>query len=103
LFKCLKEKLGVNFTTFLSEKLTLVPGDISLEDLGLEDSILKEEIHNQIDVIVNLAANTNFDERYRKYQAFITLLKYIFLFFHFFIFNFTFCFHLYAGMIYLWA
>lgn len=64
LFKCLKENLGANFTTFLSEKLTLVPGDISLEDLGLEDSILKEEIHNQIDVIVNLAANTNFDERY---------------------------------------
>jgi len=75
LFKCLKEKLGVNFTTFLSEKLTLVPGDISLEDLGLEDSILKEEIHNQIDVIVNLAANTNFDERYWKYQTFITLPK----------------------------
>ncbi|WJX50075.1 alcohol-forming fatty acyl-CoA reductase [Trifolium repens] len=64
LFKLLKEKLGANFTTFLSEKLTLVPGDISLEDLGLEDSILKEEIYNQTDVIVNLAANTNFDERY---------------------------------------
>ncbi|XP_045829436.1 fatty acyl-CoA reductase 3-like [Trifolium pratense] len=64
LFRILKEKLGTNFTTFLSEKLTLVPGDISLEDLGLEDSILKEEIYNQTDVIVNLAANTNFDERY---------------------------------------
>ncbi|XP_058759443.1 alcohol-forming fatty acyl-CoA reductase-like [Vicia villosa] len=64
LFILLKEKLGANFSTFLSEKLTLVPGDISLEDLGLEDSILKEEIYNQTDVIVNLAANTNFDERY---------------------------------------
>jgi len=59
----LKEILGENVTTFLSEKMTLVPGDISLEELGLKDSILKEEIHNQTDVIVNLAANTNFDER----------------------------------------
>ena len=55
--------MGENVTTFLSEKMTLVPGDISLEELGLKDSILKEEIHNQTDVIVNLAANTNFDER----------------------------------------
>lgn len=59
----LKEKLGANFVSFVSEKLTLVPGDISCEDLGLEDSLLKEEIYGQTDVIVNLAANTNFDER----------------------------------------
>ncbi|KAL5056165.1 hypothetical protein RYX36_036847 [Vicia faba] len=64
LFKLLKEKLGPKISTLLSEKLTLVPGDISLEDLGLEDSILKEEIYYQTDVIINLAANTNFDERY---------------------------------------
>ncbi|XP_073226522.1 fatty acyl-CoA reductase 3-like [Cicer arietinum] len=64
LFRLLKEKMGANFTTFLSEKLTLIRGDISVEDLGLEDSILREEIYNQTDVIVNLAANTNFDERY---------------------------------------
>ncbi|XP_004506277.1 fatty acyl-CoA reductase 3-like [Cicer arietinum] len=64
LFRLLKEKMGKNFTTFLSEKLTLIPGDVSLEDLGLKDSIIKEEIYNHTDVIVNLAANTNFDERY---------------------------------------
>ena len=59
-----KEKLGANFKSFISEKVTLVPGDISYEDLGLKDSILREEICNQTDVIVNLAATTNFDERY---------------------------------------
>lgn len=64
LFRVLKEKWGSNLNSFLSEKLTLVPGDISLEDLGLKDPILKEEIWSQVDVVVNLAATTNFDERY---------------------------------------
>ncbi|XP_015935914.1 fatty acyl-CoA reductase 3-like [Arachis duranensis] len=64
LFNLLKEKLGTNFNSFISEKLTVFPGDICYEDLGLKDSILKEEICNQVDVIVNLAATTNFDERY---------------------------------------
>ena len=64
MFKLLKEKLGPNFSSFVSEKLVLVPGDISCEDLGLKDSILREEIISQTDVIVNLAATTNFDERY---------------------------------------
>ena len=59
----LKEKLGKNLNSFVSEKITVVPGDISLEDMGLKDSILREEILNQVDVIVNLAATTNFDER----------------------------------------
>ena len=30
----------------------------------MKDSILKEDICSQIDVIVNLAATTDFDERY---------------------------------------
>ncbi|XP_057456000.1 fatty acyl-CoA reductase 3-like [Lotus japonicus] len=64
LFRLSKENLGANFIPLILEKCTLVPGDISLEDLGVEDSILKEEIYNQTDVIVNLAATTNFDERY---------------------------------------
>ena len=60
----LKEKLGTRFNSFVSEKLAVVPGDISQEDLNLEDPILGEELFNQTDVIVNLAATTNFDERY---------------------------------------
>ncbi|MED6205249.1 hypothetical protein PIB30_016042 [Stylosanthes scabra] len=64
LFNLLKEKQGANFKSFISGKLSVFPGDICYEDLGLKDSILKEEISNQVDVIVNLAATTNFDERY---------------------------------------
>ena len=41
-----------------------MPGDISQEDLDLKDSILGDDICNQTEVIVNLAAITNFDERY---------------------------------------
>ena len=64
MFRLLKEKLGTNFSSFVSEKLSLVPGDISCEDLGIKDSILRDEIYGQTDVIVNLAATTSFDERY---------------------------------------
>ncbi|KAE8720805.1 putative fatty acyl-CoA reductase 5 [Hibiscus syriacus] len=64
LFRVLKEKCGKNFGSFISEKITLVPGDISHEDLGIKDSTLLQEILNEVDVVVNLAATTNFDERY---------------------------------------
>ncbi|CAL0333983.1 unnamed protein product [Lupinus luteus] len=64
LFRLLKENHGAKFNSFIFEKLTLLPGDISQEDLNLKDPILQEEIYNGIDVIVNLAATTNFDERY---------------------------------------
>lgn len=77
----LKEKLGANFKSFISEKLTLVPGDISIEDLGLKDSILREDICNQTDVIVNLAATTNFDERYKITFFFWVRLTFVLIFF----------------------
>ncbi|XP_074268159.1 alcohol-forming fatty acyl-CoA reductase-like [Silene latifolia] len=64
LFKVLKQKMGANFNSFISEKVTVVPGDITLEDMAIKDLKLKEELLSDIDVIVNLAANTNFDERY---------------------------------------
>ncbi|XP_048444880.1 fatty acyl-CoA reductase 3-like isoform X2 [Pyrus x bretschneideri] len=59
--------------SIISEKLTVVPGDISREDLGLNDSSLREEMLSHIDVIVNLAATTNFDERYDIALALNTL------------------------------
>ncbi|XP_057456003.1 fatty acyl-CoA reductase 3-like [Lotus japonicus] len=64
LFRLLKENLGANFNTFVSEKLTLVPGDISQVDLNLKDSVLRQEICNQTNVIIHFAATTNFRERY---------------------------------------
>ncbi|WRX32110.1 Fatty acyl-coenzyme A reductase [Theobroma cacao] len=64
LFKVLKEKWGNNFNSFISEKIAVVPGDISHEDLGLKNSKLEKELRREVDVVVNSAATTNFDERY---------------------------------------
>nr|GEY63161.1 gland-specific fatty acyl-CoA reductase 1 [Tanacetum cinerariifolium] len=63
LFKVLKENHGTNLQKFLSEKVTPVAGDITLEDLGLQDSSLKSEMWRDIDIVVNIAATTKFDER----------------------------------------
>ncbi|XP_071724542.1 fatty acyl-CoA reductase 3-like [Rutidosis leptorrhynchoides] len=64
LFRVLKEKQGENFSTLISEKTTLVPGDISMEDLGLKDPNIEQEMLTELDAIINIAATTNFDERY---------------------------------------
>ncbi|KAK9061611.1 hypothetical protein SSX86_018793 [Deinandra increscens subsp. villosa] len=64
LFNILKQKYGTNLQSFLSEKVTPVAGDITCENLGVQDSILIEEMWGDIDVVVNVAATTNFDERY---------------------------------------
>lgn len=64
LFRVLKEKWGIQLNSIISEKITLIAGDITHEDLGMKDSNLREEMCNELDVIINLAATTNFDERY---------------------------------------
>ncbi|KAK4753753.1 hypothetical protein SAY87_001857 [Trapa incisa] len=65
LFRVLREKLGaVKLNALISEKVVMVPGDITCQDMGVRDSSLIEQMLNQVDVVVNLAATTNFDERY---------------------------------------
>ncbi|XP_058190371.1 alcohol-forming fatty acyl-CoA reductase-like isoform X2 [Rhododendron vialii] len=66
LFRVLREKMGAaSFQTLISEKVTLVPGDITCEKyMGVKDSNLAEEMRREVDIVVNLAATTNFDERY---------------------------------------
>ncbi|KAJ6696904.1 hypothetical protein OIU85_003280 [Salix viminalis] len=64
LFDVLREQHGANFHSFISEKLSPVPGDISCVDLGIRDSLLKDQIWNEVDTVINFAATTNFDERY---------------------------------------
>jgi len=49
----------------------MVPGDVSQENFNLKDSNLLKELYNQTDVIVNLAATTNFDERYSYLGSYI--------------------------------
>ncbi|CAI0553360.1 unnamed protein product [Linum tenue] len=62
-FRVLKEKWGAGFQSFISEKVVAVAGDVSSEDLGIEDLHLKEEILKETDLVLNFAAITKFDER----------------------------------------
>ncbi|XP_019051672.1 PREDICTED: alcohol-forming fatty acyl-CoA reductase-like isoform X2 [Nelumbo nucifera] len=63
-FRVLRQKHGAGFDSFISEKVTPVPGDISCENLGVEDCDLRDEMWREIDIVVNMAATVNFDERY---------------------------------------
>ncbi|XP_043687312.1 fatty acyl-CoA reductase 3-like isoform X2 [Telopea speciosissima] len=64
-FRILREKYGAGLDSFISEKVTMVAGDIACEDLDIDDaSDLREEMWREIDIIVNIAATTKFDERY---------------------------------------
>ncbi|XP_015164951.1 fatty acyl-CoA reductase 3-like isoform X2 [Solanum tuberosum] len=61
LFSVLREKIGANnLNSLIKEKVFPIVGDISLEDFGIENS----EMFKEIDIIINSAATTRFDERY---------------------------------------
>ncbi|KAL9236021.1 hypothetical protein vseg_010735 [Gypsophila vaccaria] len=64
LFRVLREIRGDNFDSFISEKITPVAGDTSCENLGLIDDLLKEDMFKNLDVVINVAATTKFEERY---------------------------------------
>ncbi|XP_062090581.1 probable fatty acyl-CoA reductase 4 [Humulus lupulus] len=64
LFKDVRKKWGKDFDSFISEKLIPVPGDVSSQNLGVEEVNLREEMWKDIDIIVNSAATTDFYERY---------------------------------------
>ncbi|XP_015164953.1 fatty acyl-CoA reductase 1-like isoform X4 [Solanum tuberosum] len=61
LFSVLREKIGTNIlNSLIEEKVFPVAGDNSFEDFGIENS----EMFKEIDIIINSAATTRFDERY---------------------------------------
>ncbi|URE23005.1 fatty acyl-CoA reductase [Musa troglodytarum] len=64
LFKVLKDKHGDGFRSFVTKKLVPLAGDIVQEDLGIHDSDLRRNLWKEVEVVVNVAATTNFDERY---------------------------------------
>ncbi|KAK4369486.1 hypothetical protein RND71_013278 [Anisodus tanguticus] len=65
LFSVLREKIGANnLNSLVEEKVFPVAGDISFEDFGIENSEMKNEMFKEIDIIINAAATTRFDERY---------------------------------------
>ncbi|CAM8970252.1 unnamed protein product [Rhodiola kirilowii] len=74
LFAVLREKHGSDLSHLMSERVTVaVAGDISYQDLGITEPELKNEMCHEIDVVVNLAATVNFDERYDVALAINTL------------------------------
>ncbi|KAL9239222.1 hypothetical protein vseg_013562 [Gypsophila vaccaria] len=64
LFRVLKEEWGEKFEKLISEKITPVAGDTSYENLGLIDDHLKEQLLAELDIVINVAATTKFEERY---------------------------------------
>ncbi|KAM7528648.1 hypothetical protein LguiB_032058 [Lonicera macranthoides] len=64
LFKVVRKSWGETIKSHLLEKVIPISGDISFENMGIIDSKLREEMSEEIDIIVNSAATTSFDERY---------------------------------------
>ncbi|KAL0369545.1 UNVERIFIED_CONTAM: Fatty acyl-CoA reductase 3 [Sesamum angustifolium] len=60
LFRVVNEKFGRNAL----EKVVPVAGDTSMENLGITNSEVREEIWRDVDIIISSAATTKFDERY---------------------------------------
>ncbi|KAF7835917.1 fatty acyl-CoA reductase 2-like [Senna tora] len=61
--KKVKEVHGEKYEEFMMKKLVAIPGNICESDLGI-DPLTANHIANNVHVIVNSAATTNFDERY---------------------------------------
>ncbi|CAN8259669.1 unnamed protein product [Cochlearia groenlandica] len=63
LFNTLRETHGPSYQSFMLSKLVPVTGNICDSNLGLQEDSA-EDITKEVDVIINSAANTTFDERY---------------------------------------
>lgn len=63
LFNSLRQTYGTSYEPFLLGKLVPVAGDVCEPNLGLDED-LTDFIAKEVDVVVNSAANTTFDERY---------------------------------------
>ncbi|CAH9093399.1 unnamed protein product [Cuscuta europaea] len=61
LFRVVKEQYGEKFKALVEDKVFPVAGDISFKDLGIENV---EQLLGELDIIINSAATTVFDERY---------------------------------------
>ncbi|KAH7554239.1 hypothetical protein JRO89_XS12G0140500 [Xanthoceras sorbifolium] len=62
LFNCLRQMYGKSYQAFMLSKLVPVVGNVCESNLGLEGDFA-DVIVKEVDVIVNSAANTTFDER----------------------------------------
>ncbi|XP_026420856.1 alcohol-forming fatty acyl-CoA reductase-like isoform X2 [Papaver somniferum] len=72
-FRVLRKKHGLGFNSFISKKVTPIFGDVSLENMGMEDSDLEKKLHKEINFVVHFAATTTLQERYDVALAVNTL------------------------------
>ncbi|VFQ69858.1 unnamed protein product, partial [Cuscuta campestris] len=63
LFKFLKQTYGNSYQAFMLNKLVPVVGNVCESGLGMDEHAA-ESIAMEVDIIINSAANTTFDERY---------------------------------------
>ncbi|WZZ31243.1 hypothetical protein YC2023_014644 [Brassica napus] len=64
LFRVLRKNIGdESLSALISEKVVPVPGDISLNNMGVTDSNLLQDMVQEIDLVFHAAATTRFDER----------------------------------------
>ncbi|KAM3248464.1 fatty acyl-CoA reductase 2, chloroplastic [Capsicum annuum] len=63
IFNCLKQVHGKSYQTFMLSKLVPLLGNVCEANLGIDEDTANM-MAKEVDVIVNSAANTTFDERY---------------------------------------
>ncbi|KAH0659606.1 hypothetical protein KY289_028354 [Solanum tuberosum] len=65
LFNVIRERMGtIYLSSLVEDKVLPISGDISKKNMGIKNSQLREHMFKEIDIIINSAATTNFDERY---------------------------------------
>ncbi|KAK6941971.1 Fatty acyl-coenzyme A reductase, NAD-binding domain [Dillenia turbinata] len=74
LFKCLQQTHGRSYQAFMLSKLVPLVGNVCESNLGL-DKDLANVLRKEVEVIINSAANTTFDER-QEYFHFLHRVLY---------------------------
>ncbi len=57
----LHEKYGADMSRFISERVEVVSGDVSLPDMGVEDPEVLARLRRDIDLVINCAGLVDFD------------------------------------------
>jgi hypothetical protein len=65
-FRPLHERLGADMGRYVSERVEVVEGDVSLPDLGVEDPAVLARLRRDVDLVVNCAGLVDFDPDLRE-------------------------------------
>ncbi|PHT52708.1 hypothetical protein CQW23_07170 [Capsicum baccatum] len=79
IFNCLKQVHGKSYQTFMLSKLVPLLGNVCEANLGIDEDTANM-MAKEVDVIVNSAANTTFDERFVVANLLLDLCLYMSMF-----------------------